>query len=134
MTVESNARSHAEEFRWWLGNPELSDDEARLHDLLALRSATEELIREQRDMLGHYDTDAELFGEQPSSSALVFPTAESHSPLAVLLPVTEQQIAEAHRAAVTAARGDSNDEELERLWEFVEVLAGALQIEGEVRP
>lgn len=62
MTAESNARSHAEEFRWWLGSPELSDDEARLHDLLALRSATEELIREQRDLLGLYDSDTELYG------------------------------------------------------------------------
>ncbi|WP_206427482.1 hypothetical protein [Leucobacter chromiireducens] len=113
MTAESSARSHAEQFRWWLGCPELSDDEARMQDLLALRSAAEELIREQRDLLGHYDTDAELFGEQPDGP-LVFPTAESHSPLAVLLPATEQQIAEAHAAAASAAHGDSNDEEIER--------------------
>ncbi|MBL3698993.1 hypothetical protein [Leucobacter luti] len=68
------------------------------------------------------------------ATPLVFPTAESHSQQAVLLPVTEQRIAEAHGAAVDAAHGDSNDEEIERLWELVEVLLGALQIEGEARP
>lgn len=66
-------------------------------------------------------------------SQLVFPTAESHSQQAVLLSITEQQIAEAHGAAVEAAQGASNDDEIERLWELVEVLMGALQIEGEFR-
>lgn len=65
MSAESNARSHAEEFRWWRGCPELTDDEARLQDLLALFRATEELIREQRDLLGYYDSEGELFGEEP---------------------------------------------------------------------
>ncbi len=64
MSAESSARDHAESFRWWLGNPEMTDDEAHLHDLLALHRATKELIREQRDLLGLYDTDAELFGEE----------------------------------------------------------------------
>ena len=45
--------------------PELTDDEARLQDLLALFRATSELIREQRDLLGYYDSEAELFGEEP---------------------------------------------------------------------
>ena len=36
MSAESNARSHAQEFRWWRGCPELTDEEARLQDLLAL--------------------------------------------------------------------------------------------------
>lgn len=62
MSAESNARSHAQEFRWWRGDPELSDEEARLQDLLALHRATVELAREQRDLLGYYDTDEELFG------------------------------------------------------------------------
>ncbi len=65
MSAESNARSHASQFSWWVGCPELTDDEARLHDLLALRTATDELIREQRDLLGYYDTDAELLGDAP---------------------------------------------------------------------
>ena len=64
MSAESSARDHAESFRWWLGNPEMTDDEAHLHDLLALHRATKELIPEQRDLLGLYDTDAELFGEE----------------------------------------------------------------------
>ncbi len=67
-------------------------------------------------------------------SPLVFPTAESHSQQAVLLSITEQQITEAHGAAVEAAHGTSNGDEIERLWELVEVLMGALQIEGEARP
>lgn len=66
--------------------------------------------------------------------SLVFPTEESHSRLAVLLPQTEDQIAEAHLAACTAARGDSNDAEIERLWDLVETLMNALQIGGEIRP
>lgn len=67
-------------------------------------------------------------------SPLVFPTEESHSLQAVLLSITERQIAEAHGAAVEAAQGASNDDEIERLWELVEVLMGALQIEGKVSP
>lgn len=46
MSAESNARSHVQEFHWWQGAPDLSDEEARLHDLLALRKATVELIRQ----------------------------------------------------------------------------------------
>jgi hypothetical protein len=65
ISAESNARSHAEEFHWWRGCPELTDDEARLQDLLALYGATRELIREQRDLLGYYDSEADLFGDEP---------------------------------------------------------------------
>ena len=65
MSAESNARSHAQEFRWWRGCPELADEEARLQDLLALFRATKELIREQRDLLGYYDSEADLFGDEP---------------------------------------------------------------------
>lgn len=46
----------------------------------------------------------------------------------------EESTAAAHAAAIEAAQGDSNDEEIESLWNLVEVLMGALQIEGEVRP
>lgn len=60
MSAESNASSHALAFSWWRGWPEFTDEEARLHDLLALHRATVELIREQRDLLGYYDTDEEL--------------------------------------------------------------------------
>lgn len=44
MSAESNARSHAEEFHWWRGSPELDAEVAELRDLVALRNATEELI------------------------------------------------------------------------------------------
>lgn len=47
------------------GCPELTEDEARLQDLLALYGATRELIREQRDLLGYYDSEADLFGDEP---------------------------------------------------------------------
>lgn len=59
MSAESSASSHALAFRWWLGCPELTDEEARLHDLLALHRATAELIRGQRDLLGYDDNDEE---------------------------------------------------------------------------
>lgn len=65
MSAETNADSHAESFRWWIGDPEMSDEEAHLHHLLALHKATVELIRQQRDLLAYYDTDAELFGDDP---------------------------------------------------------------------
>ena len=65
VSAESSARAHAEAFRWHLGDPELTDDEARLQDLLSLFRATEELIREQRDLLGYYDSEADLFGDEP---------------------------------------------------------------------
>lgn len=146
MTAESNARSHAEEFRWNVGRADMAAEEARYQDLIALHAATAELVREQREMLGYYDAAAEL-GLSESCSVpgcasrgtarhdlLVFPTVESHSVFATLLPVTEEDIASAHAAAVEAAHGDSNDAELESLWRLVEVLMGALQVEGEVRP
>ncbi|WP_040283068.1 hypothetical protein [Tessaracoccus massiliensis] len=60
MSAKSNASSHALAFSWWRGCSELSDEEARLHDLLALHRATVELIRDQRDLLGYYDSDEEL--------------------------------------------------------------------------
>ncbi|WAL40983.1 hypothetical protein BRM1_03725 [Brevibacterium sp. BRM-1] len=60
MSAESSACSHALAFNWWRGCSELSDEEARLHDLLALHRATVELIRDQRDLLGYYDSDEEL--------------------------------------------------------------------------
>lgn len=44
MSSESNARSHAEEFHWWRGSPELDVEVAELRDLAALRNATEDLI------------------------------------------------------------------------------------------
>lgn len=60
MSAESNASSHALTFSWWRGCSELSDEEARLQDLLALHRATVGLIRDQRDLLGYYDSDEEL--------------------------------------------------------------------------
>lgn len=48
MSAESNARSHAESFSWWKGCPDLTDGEAELRDLLALRDATTELIAERQ--------------------------------------------------------------------------------------
>ncbi|RGE19072.1 hypothetical protein [Leucobacter sp. wl10] len=68
------------------------------------------------------------------AESLVFPTKESHSQLAVLLPQTEEAIAEAHRAACAAASGNSNDAEIEPLWDLAETLMAALQIGGEIRP
>lgn len=51
MSAESNARSHAEAFHWWRGNPEISDDTAELRDLMAVRDAADALIaREVQDM------------------------------------------------------------------------------------
>lgn len=46
MSAESNARSHAEAFRWWRGKPDLPDELAELRDLAALRDAVNELITE----------------------------------------------------------------------------------------
>lgn len=43
MSAESNATSHALAFGWWRGCPDLTDEEARLHDLF-----------------GYYDSDGEL--------------------------------------------------------------------------
>ncbi|WP_156109776.1 hypothetical protein [Cryobacterium sp. MLB-32] len=44
MTARSNTRSHAQDFHWWRGAPELTDEAAALRDLIALRDATIELI------------------------------------------------------------------------------------------
>ncbi|WP_313451355.1 hypothetical protein [Brevibacterium casei] len=71
MSAQSNAEAHAREFHWHQGDPELSEEEARLHDLIALRNATTELIRDQRDLLGYYDTDEELFGDEYTVDEIV---------------------------------------------------------------
>lgn len=47
MSAESNARSHAEDFHWWRGNPELDTDVAELRDLVGLHNAADALIAEQ---------------------------------------------------------------------------------------
>lgn len=60
MSAEPNTSRHALAFHWRRGCTEFTDEEARRHDLLALHRATTELIREQRDLLGYYDTDEEL--------------------------------------------------------------------------
>lgn len=44
MSVESNARTYVEDFHWWRGTPELSESEAELRDLAALRDAVDETI------------------------------------------------------------------------------------------
>lgn len=40
MSAEPNAHSQVQAFRGWVGSPEMSDDEAHLHDLLAVDRAT----------------------------------------------------------------------------------------------
>lgn len=62
MTAETSAEAHAREFKWYRGDPEFSVEEARLHDFIALRNSTTELIRQQRDLLAYYDSDEELIG------------------------------------------------------------------------
>lgn len=44
MSAESNARDHADAFRWWQGAPHLTTEQARLRDLEALRDAVADLI------------------------------------------------------------------------------------------
>ena len=65
MSAESNARTHAEQFRWWRGHPDFTDEEARLQDLLALHRATTELVEDQRELVRLYaaDVDEELFDD-----------------------------------------------------------------------
>lgn len=46
MSAESNARSHAEAFRWWRGAPDLTEVEAERRDLEALRDGCVELLAE----------------------------------------------------------------------------------------
>lgn len=62
MSAETSAENHARAFQWFQGDPEFSVEEGRLHDFIALRNSTTELIRQQRDLLAHYDSDEELFG------------------------------------------------------------------------
>lgn len=47
MSAESNAKSHAQSFSWWRGCPDITDAEAELRDLVALREAVYELIVER---------------------------------------------------------------------------------------
>ncbi|PYI69827.1 hypothetical protein CVV68_01605 [Arthrobacter livingstonensis] len=55
MSAERNARSHAEAFHWWRGNPEMTVDEAELRDLIALREATDGLIANRLRDMRDYD-------------------------------------------------------------------------------
>lgn len=45
MSAESNAYTHADQFRWWKGSPDMTTAEAELRDLAALRDAVAELIK-----------------------------------------------------------------------------------------
>lgn len=47
MSAEDHARTHAQQFSWWQGKPDLHPDLASLKDLAALRDAVSELIAEQ---------------------------------------------------------------------------------------
>lgn len=67
MSIESNARSHAEAFHWWRGNPEITEAVAELRDLMAPRDAADELIarevQDMRDLEGaNWKTVAEVLG------------------------------------------------------------------------
>lgn len=44
MSAENNAFSAAEAFAWWQGNPDISNEEARLLDAAAIRAAADEVI------------------------------------------------------------------------------------------
>lgn len=44
MSAESNAYSAVESFRWWQGNPDMSEDEALILDAAAIRDAADELL------------------------------------------------------------------------------------------
>lgn len=52
MSAESAAYSHAHEFRWWQGNPDLDPTEAEVRDLEALRDAVADLLEQARGELG----------------------------------------------------------------------------------
>lgn len=41
MAAESSALDHIHQFRWWVGNPEMTRAEAELRDLAALRDAVD---------------------------------------------------------------------------------------------
>lgn len=44
MSIESAAYGHADAFRWRQGDPTITEVEAKLHDLAALRCAVEEVV------------------------------------------------------------------------------------------
>lgn len=44
MSAESNAYSEVSSFRWWQGNPDISEDEALILDAAAVRDAADELL------------------------------------------------------------------------------------------
>lgn len=44
MSAESNAWTHVEQFRWWRGNPDMSEHEAALRDAVALFNEAYDLL------------------------------------------------------------------------------------------
>lgn len=44
MSAESNAYTEAQSFRWWQGNPDITQDEALILDAEAMREAADELL------------------------------------------------------------------------------------------
>lgn len=47
MSAESNAYSTAASFRWWQGNPDMSESEAGILDAAAIRDAADELLAQR---------------------------------------------------------------------------------------
>lgn len=47
MSAETNAYSAADAFRWWQGNPDMSQDEALILDAAAIRDAADELLAQR---------------------------------------------------------------------------------------
>lgn len=47
MSAEYAARDHAITFHWWRGNPDMSESETALRDLVALRDAAQDIIAEE---------------------------------------------------------------------------------------
>lgn len=64
MSAEANARNHADDFRWWLGAPGLSEYDGRRRDLLALREAVNEMLAELEQ--SSKETEVECNAEEAS--------------------------------------------------------------------
>lgn len=74
MSAESAASTHIAEFRWWVGNPDLSKGEAELRDIAALRDAVDAAIALHVRTLVQYEgmswtAAADALGMSPSAAS-----------------------------------------------------------------
>lgn len=108
MSAESHARDHVETFRWWRGAPHLTDEQAELRDLLALRDAVQDRIAAlRRDERENTLAAAAAPARSEAVSAAAATDLDRH--VAGLRTTSSAAASDEAGAPSTAAAGDADE-------------------------